>query len=388
MINRKGSILFAIIAICSFFTLLNAPVVSAASKAHPSLYRSNRVMGMGGANVAVGGTFESVFSNPAGIAKMPEGNWEVNIIRLNGELGENVYDFATDMMDAFDENEDDELNAINEVLAQYKGKNMHFTISDLTSIAKNSGKLAFGMGGVASFDSNSVAHQGIGTDGFFEVQANIKYGAIGGMSYQVKDDLYVGASLKLIHNESIDHLFTINEIIENEVEIGDYIVDDLREEGNAVGVDLGVLYDVTQFEKLSKLNPTVGLSLLNIGDLDFGDAGKIPMTVNIGASIRPEFEKFKLPLVIGLDYVDLFSNYEEDSDIAKRIRLGAELGLVDKTVFSFLVRAGLYQGYPTLGADLRLFLATLSYTTYAEEVGAYAGQDEDRRHMVSLTVGW
>ncbi len=388
MINRKRSILFAIIAICSIFTLLNASVVSAALKAHPTLYRSTRVMGMGGVSVAVGGTFESVFSNPAGIARMTEGNWEVNIIRVNGELGEDVYDFANDMIDAFDENPDDELDAVNGVLAKYKGKNMHLSLSNLTSVAKNSGKLAFGLGGLASIDSNSVAHEGIGADGLFEVHANVKYGGIGGMSYKVRDDLYIGASLKFIHNEAIDHFFTASELIENEDDIGDYIQDDLKKDGNAVGVDLGVLYEVTQFEKLSKYNPTVGLSLLNIGDLDFGDAGKIPMTVNIGASIRPEFEKFKLPLVVGIDYVDLFSNFEEDSDIAKRIRLGAELGLVDKTIFSLLVRAGLYQGYPTLGADLRLFLVTLNYTTYAEEVGAYAGQDEDRRHMVTLSVGW
>ena len=52
------------------------------------------------------------------------------------------------------------------------------------------------------------------------------------------------------------------------------------------------------------------------------------------------------------------------------------------------VRAGLYQGYPTFGVDLRLFIVTLNYTTYAEEVGAYAGQDDDRRHLIALNLGW
>ena len=52
------------------------------------------------------------------------------------------------------------------------------------------------------------------------------------------------------------------------------------------------------------------------------------------------------------------------------------------------VSAGLYQGYPGFGADLRLLIFDLSYVTYAEEVGAYAGQDEDRRHIVMLNAGW
>ena len=67
---------------------------------------------------------------------------------------------------------------------------------------------------------------------------------------------------------------------------------------------------------------------------------------------------------------------------------GVVLEIFDKKMASMKVRAGLYQGYPTLGADLRLFIVTLNYTTYAEEVGAYAGQDNDRRHLIALNLGW
>jgi len=52
------------------------------------------------------------------------------------------------------------------------------------------------------------------------------------------------------------------------------------------------------------------------------------------------------------------------------------------------LRTGLYQGYYTAGADLRLTIVKLMFTTYAEEVGAYAGQDEDRRYLLSVGFGW
>jgi hypothetical protein len=126
---------------------------------------------------------------------------------------------------------------------------------------------------------------------------------------------------------------------------------------------------------------------MNIGDLKFGDAGKLPMTVNLGIAVNPEIPVFD-SLIVGLDYVDLFNNYEEDKDIGKRLRFGGELYLIDRKLLSLGLRAGLYQGYPTFGADLRFLLFTLSYVTYAEEVGAYAGQDEDRRHLVFLNIGW
>ena len=111
------------------------------------------------------------------------------------------------------------------------------------------------------------------------------------------------------------------------------------------------------------------------------------MTVDLGLSINPDIPTFH-HLIVALDYVDMFKNYSEDSDIGKRLRFGGELCLFSKKAIGAMIRAGLYQGYATFGADLRLSIVTLSYVTYAEEIGAYAGQDDDRRHLAMLNVGW
>lgn len=364
----------------------------AASKEYPFTYKSPRAMGMGGANVAVGGTVDSMFYNPAGLGKMPEKNWEVNLLGISGEIGKDSIDFANDMTDAFDvgdvdgdgEESDDQLIAVNDVLRQYRGKNIHMAMSELTSIGRNFGKVAFGVGALGSADMNAIPHQGTGTDGLLEVHANARYGGIGGLSYKMTDGLYMGAAVKYIGSEALDHSFTVREIVENQDTLDDYITEDLRESGSGVGADAGVIYE---FWRDSWLRPAVGLSMLNIGDLDLGDAGEIPMTANLGVAANPKVPVIN-SMVVGIDYVDFMNNIELDSDVAKRLRMGVEAKLFDKSFIEMALRAGLYQGYATAGVDLRLTVVKISYVTYAEELGSYAGQDKDRRHLVMLNIGW
>jgi hypothetical protein len=126
---------------------------------------------------------------------------------------------------------------------------------------------------------------------------------------------------------------------------------------------------------------------MNIGDLDFKDAGTLPMTVNAGIAVNPRITTFR-SLLLGLDYVDITNNFTQDTDMAKRLRFGAELQLFDREYVEFALRAGMYQGYPTFGADLRLATFLFSGTMYSEEVGAYAGQNKNTRYLVTFNFGW
>ena len=363
------------------------------SKEYPYFYKSPRAMGMGGAYVSIGGSADTLFYNPAGLSNLPADNgWEVNLLGLTGAASDNVMDFLDGMMDAFDvtdlngdgDADDDQLRAVNDVLAKYRGDNMHVRLSDFASLAKKTGKTAYALGGLATARGDAISHQGLGANGLLDVKADAHYGGIGGLSYAISDRLSVGAAVKYFHRESLMHAFTTRELVDNQDNLEDYIVDDLRESGNAVGVDAGAIYNVPV---MASLKPSIGLSFLNIGDMDFGDAGEMPMTANLGLSINPDIPTFH-HLIVALDYVDMFKNYSEDSDIGKRLRFGGELCLFSKKAIGAMIRAGLYQGYATFGADLRLSIVTLSYVTYAEEIGAYAGQDDDRRHLAMINVGW
>lgn len=367
---------------------------SAAVLEYPYLYKSPRALGMGGAYVAIGGRVDTLFYNPAGLARMPEKNWEVNILHPSFEVGKNVTDFANDMMDAFDAKDadvppddetDEQTKAVNDVITKYLGKNLHLRISEeLFSIGRNSGdKTAFGFGIYGNQRLDAKTHQGFGSEGLIEVNSEANAGGVGGMSYKIRDDIYAGAAVKYFYRASLIHNFTAREIAEKSDDLGDYILDESVKQGGAAGLDLGGLY---LFAQKTWFKPIVGLSVQNIG-MNYDD-NDIPTVVNLGVSMNPDeipvFKGFRA----GFDIVDILGGYEQDNDIPKRIRVGGELDLFSRRLAAMTVRTGLYQGYPTFGADLRLLVLTFNYTTYAEEIGAFGGQDKDRRHLASLNIGW
>ncbi|MBD3823145.1 MAG: hypothetical protein IE916_01370 [Epsilonproteobacteria bacterium] len=72
----------------------------------------------------------------------------------------------------------------------------------------------------------------------------------------------------------------------------------------------------------------------------------------------------------------------------KRLRLGANFGLIDTSVFSLALSGGLYQGAYTAGADLELFILKLNFATYEEQLGTGSVDIADRRYMAKLGIGW
>jgi hypothetical protein len=362
---------------------------------YPYIYKSTRAMGMGGASTAVGGRMDSLFYNPAGLINIPQDKgWEINGFPLNisAEVNKNGLSFAKDLQNAMKTGDlngdgnvnDDRLKAANDLLATVRGENLHVRVADFPSIGRGYGGWAFGVGGFASGRFDGIAHQGFGEEGLLEVNADAFYGALGGVSKAVSDNVVAGLSLKYLHRISLIHDFTARELVEKQETMGDFIKDELKKEGNALGADIGVLW---RFAPASPLKPSLGVSVMNVGDLNFGNAGRIPQSVNLGVSINPSLS-WSRSLVVGADYIDVFHNFKQDKDLPKRLRLGAELQLFDTNFVELALRAGMYEGAPTVGADLRLLVFTFSYAAYTEELGAYPGQDKDRRQLLTFNVGW
>jgi hypothetical protein len=370
-----------------------ASAASASSLEYPYLYKSTRAMGMGGAYTAIGGRVDTLFYNPAGLTNIPKDKgWEVNILNLSAEVGKNALDFIDDLQTALDtgdlngdgSTDDDQLKTVNDLLAANLGRNIHARVADFTSFGRSYDSAALGFGALVSGKIDAVPHQGLGPEGLLEVNADATYGAIGGVSIPVGNGFFAGGTLKVLHRESLIHSFTAREIVDRQDTLDEYITDELRTKGDAVGFDAGLLW---KFSPDSWWRPSVGLSVMNIGDLDFGDAGTIPMTVNAGVALNPRIAMFR-SLVLGADIVDMTKEFEQDEDLAKRVRYGAELQLFDKRLLELALRAGMYEGYPTFGAELRTLVFSLSYAMYSEEVGAYAGQDRDKRHLLTFNLGW
>lgn len=390
----SGKYIYGLSFICLSLVLASpAFAQDPTSREYPYLYKSPRAMGMGGAYTAVGGRTDTLFYNPAGLSNIPEDKgWDTGLLHLNAEAGRNSLDFYDDLDKAINVGDvngdgftdDDQQRAVNDVLAQYQGENLHLRFADLTSMGKNFSGFAVGIAAIGSGRFDGIAHQGLSADGFLELNSDITYGAMTGFSIGIAENLFAGITVKALQRESIIHKFTARELVEHQDNLNNYIMEDLRKKGSAAGFDAGLIW---RFAADSWWRPSAGLSALNIGDLDFGDAGAIPMTVNAGIAVNPRISSFR-SLIIAADYVDILENFSQDKDIAKRIRYGAELQLFDKLPVEMAVRAGMYEGYPTFGADLRLLIFTMSYTMYSEEVGAYSGQDRDKRQLLTFNIGW
>ena len=365
---------------------------------HASLYKDPRVMGMGGANVAVGGYSTSVFSNPAGLASIKkEHGIVVDLLGVGASASAGFVEFNNDLSDAADTDEDSAMIA---VFKDYAGEHFHAGADNYTAISKNSDKFAWSIGALLATDINLVTHaNGSLNGGFLETSSRAYGGVVLGIAkeYPTKAGrLDVGLSGKYITQNSYEGSLGVSALTgEDPVK---ELQDTYEKKSIGYGVDIGVKY--YPFAD-SFLNPTLGASILNIGSMGMDDNyGGQPMTVNIGMAISPKV-KYIDKFVLAVDYVDLldanevriyelnneYTDYSE-SDMMKRLRVGTSLGLLDSRFLSLTLNGGYYQEAYTAGLDLQLLILKLNAATYQEQVGTGSIDITDRRYMLKASIGW
>ena len=371
---------------------------------HAYLYKDPRVMGMGGANVAVGGYSTSVFSNPAGLAKIKKSHgFVVDLLGIGLSISESFQDFATDIADV-ETDTDVNPNATSdmvELLKNYSGEHFHFGVDNYTAISKNSDVFAWSFGILAAADINYKVHANGGTS-FLETSSRTYGGVVLGVAKPYETEfgrLDVGTSLKYISQISYEGGLTINDLLDDDMQ--DKFQDKYEQTSSGFGVDIGAtLYP---FED-TIWHPAVGFSVLNIGSMSMDDNyGGQPMTLNVGLSISPEVSVIE-SLVVAVDYVDMlnanqvrFYNISGDTveaedmdedDYTKRLRVGVGLGLIDSSFLSMALNGGIYQGAYTAGVNLEMAMLKINVATYQEEVGTGDASNTDRRYIAKLGFGW
>ena len=370
---------------------------------HAYLYKDPRVMGMGGANVAVGGYSTSVFSNPAGLAQIKKSNgFVVDLLGIGVSASEEFQNFVSDMsdIDTSEENENATSDMV-DLLANYSGEHFHFGVDNYSAISKNSDAFAWSVGILAASDINYKVHANGGTS-FLETSSRVYGGLVLGAAKPYETDfgrLDVGMSLKYISQISIEGGLTIDDLLADDV--ASVAEEKYKEESSGIGVDIGAtLYP---FED-SYWHPAIGFSVLNIGSIDMDDNyGGQPMTLNLGMSISPEVSIIE-SLVFAVDYVDMlnanqvrFYNLSGDTveiedldedDFSKRLRVGVGLGLIDSSLFSLALNTGIYQSAYTAGINLEMTMLKLNIATYQEEIGTGDATNSDRRYIAKLGFGW
>jgi len=366
------------------------------------LYKDPRIMGMGGANVAVGGYSSSIFSNPAGLASIDKKNgYVVDILNLTLSGSSGFGDFANDISNANTEEE------TVKVLEKYAGDHFHGGVDNYSAVSYNGDSFAWSVGLLASADTNFEVHPNGSTNGgLLETTSRAYGGVILGAAKEYETQIGrvdIGVGLKFITQKSYEGALGLSDLVGND-DIVTTLKDKYEQTSSGIGLDLGATYH--PFEN-SMWHPAFGLSVLNIGDMGMDNYyGQQPTTVNIGASVTPEVPYLD-KLVLAIDYVDLFNantiriyNYNTatgeivsfsdytDSDAIKRLRIGAGFGIVDTQYFSTQLNVGLYQGAYTLGLDMAVSILKLNFATYEEQVGTGSVDIPDRRYVAQLAIGW
>jgi len=373
------------------------------------LYKDPRIMGMGGANIAVGSYSTSVFSNPAGLTNIKKEHGVVfDFLSLGVSTSAEFQNFADDLQEADDKEDDGEkTEAFADVLSKYSGEHFHIGASNYTSISKNSDMFAWSMGLLSAMDVNIMAHGNGSTNGeLLETTTRAYGGAIIGIAkpYDTKiGRLDVGMGFKYISQVSYEGTLGISELITNDdEEIKDKFQDRYEKESSGFGVDIGATYKPYND---GVWHPAIAFSLLNLGSLSMDDNyGRQPMTLNIGASISPDVSYIS-KFVLAVDYVDVLGanklriyNYDENDNVVssdyetssfmKNLRVGTSIGLVDTMLFSMTLNAGLYQESYTAGLDLDIMIFKFNVATYEEEVGDATSSIRDRRYIARVGIGW
>jgi len=341
------------------------------AKEYPRFFRGVRPLGMGGAFTAVSDDENALFYNPAGLSKIS--TFQIGVFNPLIEVSEDSIDLYNDAQDA-------DLNDTAEtvdLMRKYVGEHQHARI--LFPVSPYVGFNVADVGAMISAGGQGTMDVEIRNPTWPEAHVNLLGDGwiIGGAGAKVPlNGLSVGGNLKYMYRESLSEVYTAADIAADDFE--DRLEDD-RKSGNGFTLDLGALY---RLPLDSEFKTDVGLSVLNLLEMDMGDAEDIERSVNLGVAVERSFAGFKA--IGAFDVMDITGNFDEDDDLMKRLHMGAEVQFPK----ILALRAGFHQGYLSGGATADLWALRLDFATYGEEVGAYSGQREDRRYVGQLTIGW
>lgn len=369
--NKEMTMAKKMVLIIALMVMVSAVPSDAAEMT--SLYRGVRPLGMGDAFTALANDENAVFYNPAGLGHVDE--WRVNILNPKMEIGQSTLDFYSD---ASNLKSGDTVGATN-LLRKYVGKHLYANVSVYPNFTKKNFSVGGFGGGSLNAEVNTPTYPTMTAD------MSMTGGATLGLARQwMEDRVSLGVSAKYLVRQRAIKTFTPIDFASSNTS---YDFSKNAVNGSGVGIDLGGVYS---FPNMPDWKPRVGAALQNIGDVDFGkvtNAGKNVdnkafMSLNVGGAVTRKL--WIMDTTFAADYRDLANNTSNDSDMAKRLHLGVEA----KFPRLLSLRAGINQGYPSFGVGISLWLVKFDYAYYSEEVGAYAGQREDARHVAQLSIGF
>ncbi|MBZ0267317.1 hypothetical protein K8I85_04130 [bacterium] len=341
------------------------PPAASAEAPAPALF-GIRPLGMGNTFVAVADDRNTLYYNPAGLAHLE--STRLSGIGVHAGIDNRFFDvigFVQDNQDAFSdfENVDQEFY---DSLAPYDERWVAAdarAYSDLT-------RPYLGFGVYSTGRAQFKIDRGIYEPRVYADVRDDIVAVVGGAMELGRMDLRVGGALKGIWRRETSRALTALEV--SDFDPND-IMNDLASAEPGFSMDLGVTWQRPG-------SPwTAGAALRDATGYISGEG--VDTSFDVGGAWRP------LPDGIGpvrgvLLAADL-RNAFEGTALGNKLHLGAEVSI------PFLsVRAGVGQGYPSLGATAHIPFFSLDYALYGRELGGFPGAEGQYMHAVEARIGY
>ncbi len=329
------------------------------------VHSNARAMGMGGAFAAIVDNEESLWYNPAGIAKNGGIYWTV----LDPRAGISDPDSLTKLADLADE------TTFESALDQLYGKPLWLGGGFKSAIMVP----YFAAGYFYDVDASVIVDNPVNPSMQMNYVTDEGYAI--GTAFSIAGVFQMGFVGKYITRTGVRKTYGAQTIADIVSGIGtpDLIFDEVAGTvGKGYGLDIGINFTIP-----APVQPTISVVWKNVGNTKFNaviDGEPAPPTevqdMTFGAGIMLD-----VPLISIAPAIEIRHLNDTETQIGKKIHLGVELDLPILTL-----RTGLYQGYFTYGVGVDLGLIQIDAASWGAEIGGYPGQLESRRYMVQATM--
>lgn len=381
------------------YTCILIPLISLADEGlHHGihhLYESPRALGMGGAMTAVANDYNALYFNPAGLARLEEGELNLNIdIAASASFSKFYSDLSKiDKMTGTDE---EKTAAYLNLLKDQYGTQY----STRVGLGANYVRPKWGFGVVPADASIDLNIQNQGTPALNARAYLDSYFVLGyGDDYKgVPGRLSWGTTLKFVNRGYISTQFTALDLVTdaNVVEASDF------REGYTIDGDIGFLYSPQLpaegfFSAFRLARPTFALVVHNIAESGFKkslklinktEATEAPEKLYRVFDIGTRWEYPRLWIFSGRGVMDFRDLGHPRVSLRKSFHLGFEFDWRVASWWKGQYRIGVNQGYPTAGLSALFAIFSLDLVTYGEDIGTYDSPKENRMYMVRLNLNF
>lgn len=319
---------------------------------------STRAAGMGNAYVSVVDNHDALFYNPAALDKIHGFHFHV----FDFQMGTDTINI-TPMINDFSSSD------LSTSLGNYFGQRFWMGLANVTSITMQ----GFGIGVFGNINLGFLLSNPAFPNLNVDMLADTGIAAGFGFSLVPSGLLRLGFVGKWVLRAGRTLPFGPSTI----AELNNEFVNELRNNvGSGYGMDTALMIELP-----TGFRPTFSAVWQNVGQVRFGNStsSNIPYLENnltggfaltipaLVMDIRPAFD---------VRNITMWSE-----QITKKLHFGIEfdLPIID-------IRGGFNQGYYTLGLGVNLGFIDVQLATYGVEMGAYAGQKEDRRYVLEAAI--